>query len=260
MMRRKTVKVSVIIPALNEERFIKSTLEALRRQRYSSFETIVVDGGSTDQTAKIAEDYGASVLFFRRIDLKRRSVAAQRNLGVAKAEGEILAFTDADTLVPSSWLYSIVEKFERDPELVALSGRNSPFNTPLYLKVEYALYDLLRYVLSRLPGLSQRFLAAGYNFAIRKRTLVAVGGFDESLEKNVDGELGRRLRVMGAGKARVFLNLIVSTSIRRFRALGFWKFHAYYLYILENIVVTLPKYKFWRELVSLFDRYILLKY
>lgn len=87
--------VSIIIPAHNEERYITKTLSHIKSQSYRNLETIVVDDGSSDNTAELAKRYADKVI---RLD-KRKGVSYARNIGANIAKGEFLVFLDADTLM-----------------------------------------------------------------------------------------------------------------------------------------------------------------
>jgi Glycosyltransferases involved in cell wall biogenesis len=93
--------ISVIIPALNEEDVIEYCLQSLENQNYKNFEIIVVDGGSKDRTVEIAEKYA------RVIKQKSKTIGGARKEGTLAAKGDILAFTDADTIFDPNWLSSI---------------------------------------------------------------------------------------------------------------------------------------------------------
>ena len=110
--------VSVVIPAYNEEIFLSLCLESIKKQDYAAeYEVIVVDNASTDNTAKIARDRGAKVVYE-----SKRSPACARQKGAEVATGEIIAFIDADTQAPPCWLSTIVSRFVREPEMVVISG------------------------------------------------------------------------------------------------------------------------------------------
>ena len=101
--------LSVIIPALNEERFIGETLrrldpavQSLQSSHNCPVQVLVVDNDSKDQTAEVARGFGAIV-----IPESIRNIARARNVGARAAEGEVLFFLDADTLVPPSILSKI---------------------------------------------------------------------------------------------------------------------------------------------------------
>jgi len=101
------MKVSVIIPAYNEERYLPQTLKHIS-QALSDVpcrsEIIVVDNDSTDQTSRVAERFGAKV--FRQSE---RGISKVRNTGAENSTGDILVFVDADTLVPDALFQTIAE-------------------------------------------------------------------------------------------------------------------------------------------------------
>ncbi len=93
--------ISIIIPTLNEEEYIGKTLSCIKNHQTDSLsEIIVVDSGSTDNTVSEAEKLGVSV--YRHPELKGKKYAIL-NKGASHAKGEVLAFLDADTLVPKSF-------------------------------------------------------------------------------------------------------------------------------------------------------------
>src|SRR3989344_5752786 len=100
-----SLKISVIIPAFNEEKLLGECLESLQKQTLAKdeYEVIVIDNGSTDKTSAIAKSMGVSVYYY----IKERGPGAARAFGVTKAKGSILAFTDADTTVTPTWLETI---------------------------------------------------------------------------------------------------------------------------------------------------------
>ena len=101
-------QISVVIPAFNEEAFIRSTLKCLERQTLPRNARVVVDGGSTDRTVEIASEFADIVLLQRS-----RFVGGARNDGVRVASADIIATTDADILVPRNWLERIISDFKR---------------------------------------------------------------------------------------------------------------------------------------------------
>jgi len=111
--------ISVVIPAYNEERYLGRCLQALRAQSCpaSRFESVVVDNGSTDTTARIGRGFGARV-----VGEPVKGIAKARQTGFEAARGEVIASTDADTVVPPFWLARIAGHFARDLELGGLYG------------------------------------------------------------------------------------------------------------------------------------------
>jgi glycosyltransferase involved in cell wall biosynthesis len=101
--------VSIIIPTLNEEKYIESTLKALKNQDYKGkYEMIVADGLSKDNTVKIAKKYVDKVVL-----VKEKGIAKGRNAGAKVAKGNILLFIDADTILLFNGLTELIEPFKR---------------------------------------------------------------------------------------------------------------------------------------------------
>ena len=98
-----TETVSVVIPAFNAQRFVRDAVDSVLAQTHPSVECIVVDDGSLDSTAEVVRGYGSDV---RLIQQENRGVAAARNRGAAEANGELLAFLDADDL----WVSTLLER------------------------------------------------------------------------------------------------------------------------------------------------------
>ena len=114
-----TPRVSVIIPAYNAGRTIDAALQSVFAQTFRSFEIIVVDDGSTDDTADRVEAWGSRVMLHRQ---KNAGPAAARNRAIASARGEFLAFLDADDVWLPTKLARQVSYFERYPETGLLHG------------------------------------------------------------------------------------------------------------------------------------------
>ncbi|MBU2099961.1 glycosyltransferase, partial [Candidatus Micrarchaeota archaeon] len=106
--------VSIIVCTLNEEKRIGSCLKSINKQKFSgSFEVIVADGNSEDQTVEIAKGLGVKTVIE-----KVRRISAERNAGAKIAEGKYFLFTDADAVVPENWVQENFDFFEKQPEVV----------------------------------------------------------------------------------------------------------------------------------------------
>jgi len=99
--------ISVIIPALNEEKSIENCLISIENQDFDDFEIIVVDGSSRDRTVEIAEKYA------RVIKQRSSTIGGARREGAMAASGDTLAFTDADSIADCSWLSRINDNMRR---------------------------------------------------------------------------------------------------------------------------------------------------
>jgi Glycosyl transferase family 2 len=86
---------SVIIPTYNREHWIRQTLESVLAQRFTDYEILIVDDGSTDGTARILEEFGSKIRVFHQVN---RGPGAARNLGIQQAQGQYTAFLDSDDL------------------------------------------------------------------------------------------------------------------------------------------------------------------
>ena len=121
------ILVSVVVVAKNEERNIGACIESVLAQDYpqNRYEVIVVDGGSTDKTQAIAQRYPV-----RLVVADRAAIGYQRNIGVRNAQGEYVAFTDADCVADKQWLRKLVTALERrEADVVAVGGPNLVFET-----------------------------------------------------------------------------------------------------------------------------------
>ena len=123
------MNVSVIIPAYNEEKYLRKCLESLRNQIEKPDEIIVVDNNCTDKTVEIAQEFDARI-----IQEKKQGMIYARNAGYDNAKYEILARTDADAILPPDWILKIKKAFG-DPNLGGFSGPATYFTTPVLSEI-----------------------------------------------------------------------------------------------------------------------------
>lgn len=197
--------ISVVIPAFNEEKYLSGCLESLNKQDYprDKFEVIVVDNNSVDKTPQIAQKYGAKL-----VRCQIRGVSVSRQAGSKVAKGEIIAGTDADTMVSPNWL-SIINKYFQDPQVAAITGVVKLYSAGWlnkFLAELFPIFVRIQFLLDK-PGLS------GANFAIRKEVFDKIGGFDTKFISAEDIDLG--IRASKEGKVLFTPDLKVATSARR---------------------------------------------
>jgi glycosyltransferase involved in cell wall biosynthesis len=223
----KSPSISIIIPTLNEEHYIKLLIESIKRQNYTNFEILIVDGGSKDKTLEIAQKNGALVFKFPGY-----GEFISRNIGAKNAKGNYLLFTCADIIFPEGLLKEILEEFQKKPRLIALTGPGYPYDAPLFGKVEYIVYNIIRFFLAKLPKPLKRFSTSTNFLVIRKEYFQRTGGFLVN-DINADGLIGKML--LRIGEIKFSWNIYVYLSARRMKKMGFWNFNRHYLYVLENI-------------------------
>jgi glycosyltransferase involved in cell wall biosynthesis len=133
-MQRKTKLVSVIIPAYNAASFLEETIRSIFGQTYCSWEIIIVDDGSTDNTSSICEKFSSSKL--RVIRQQNTGVAVARNNGLLNAKGDFVVFFDADDLMSPDFLSARVGVLENEPEIGFVGGLVETF--PVAVKTRNA--------------------------------------------------------------------------------------------------------------------------
>lgn len=191
--------ISVVIPVRNEERLISDCLGALLAQQSQySFEVIVADGLSTDSTKAQAENFGVKM-----VENPSVTAAAGRNIGIACARGEIIAFTDGDCVPNQGWIESIGQAFE-DREVDAVAGRVLPCSTENHYE---AFWNHLAWnvIMPQGPdkhGITKRELRQTLvtaSCAYRRSLLERLGCFDEWFGNNAeDTDLTWRALAAGA--------------------------------------------------------------
>ena len=183
--RSKNIKVSVIIPAFNEEKNIENTLKSLAKQSYKKLETILVDDFSTDETSSIAVQKSKKF----NLDLKllwpkkhgERGIA--RNLGAKKAIGDYLLFIDADMALSKDVIKECCEEVKFNPQIKAIIIPEETFGKGFW--VECRKLEKRCYI-----G-DDRIEAARF---FEKNAFWKVGGWDEKMVSGEDWDLTTRFR------------------------------------------------------------------
>lgn len=204
-----TLKISLVIPAYNEEKYIWACLEyVLRHSDGHIDEIIVIDNASTDNTKEIAEKYpGVRVVTEHN---KWLTVARQR--GYRESNGDILAFIDADTHMPAWWAKKLKQHFESSPDIWFVSGPYHYYDLPWHKQIGNWIYRRFLWYPSYLLIW---YLWVGGNFAIKKSVLDKIRGFDTTIVfYGEDTDIARR--ASKCGKTKFALELVMPTSARRF--------------------------------------------
>ncbi|MDD1725148.1 MAG: glycosyltransferase [Methanospirillum sp.] len=217
--------ISVIIPAYNEEKRIERSLSALCSQTVprDHYEIIVVDGGSHDKTREIATQYADQVFI-----QESARVAGARNDGFNRSQFDLVATTDADSIVAENWVESVIKSFS-DPNVVLSFGPvTSIEKTP-----ENRRYSLLFNGLMKLGAYSRLYYyTLGCNTAFRKDALKRAGMY-RILDAGDDLEIAVRMRK--EGKVKFAPDMKVGFDFRRYDEFGFWKtIYEWYYIVLQG--------------------------
>ncbi|MDP1676003.1 MAG: glycosyltransferase [Bacteroidota bacterium] len=183
--------ISVIIAARNEAVLVGQLLESLVSQDYpiNKFEIIVVNDRSSDSTAAIIEKFVKqySNVQLINIELNNSDMPHKKNalqIGIAQSSFDILAFTDADCMVPKQWLNEISKQYTDNVGVVAGYSPYNKQNTNSFLR--YEEYKNSLYAVSAIE-LNNAFMCTGRNFSYRKAVYNEVGGFEE-IKKSISGD------------------------------------------------------------------------
>ena len=192
-------RISIIIPVLDEADNVATTLPALARLRHAGHEIVVVDGGSRDETCRRARPLADRVL------VTGRGRARQMNAGAAAAQGDVLLFLHADSLLPADADVAIAQALG-----VSCWGR---FDVSLWGREwSFRMIEAFMNMRSRLTGIATGDQA----IFVERETFVRVGGFpDIALMEDV--AISRRLRAIARPAC---LRQRVVTSARRWRSNG----------------------------------------
>lgn len=185
-----TRSISVLIPAHNEEEYIGKCIASVLSTGWprEHLEILVIDNCSVDSTAKQARGAGAEVLH-----APKGRIGAVRNIGLAAAKGQFVAYVDGDCEVPSTWLHSAVGLLESQASIGAVGG---PCLSPAHgTWVERSLAPS-----AVGPGFVRPVKAiATSSFIARTALLREAGGFDESLISGEDDDMSNRILSRGLG-------------------------------------------------------------
>lgn len=184
-------RVSVVIRAKNEARYIGETLEAVQGQRYRDFEVIVVDSGSTDPTPEIALQHGAKLI---PIEPRRFTYGRALNLGVRQSQGDLIVSLSAHATPENDhWLGSLVSGF-RYPAVAGVYGRHIP-------RSNVSAFELLGMHLSGVISKERRIQVDRARFSNAngafRRDLWELIPFNEELPGAEDIDWARQLQRMG---------------------------------------------------------------
>ena len=199
----------MVIPAYNEEKHIGKCLDSAINNSGNRFhEIIVVDNASTDRTSEIAMSF-SGVKIIRE---KTKGVMGARQRGVLESSGDIVAFVDADNIIPLGWFDTAQKEFRDNPSLVCLSG---PYDYYDMSKLQRALAFFYWHVIVKLISLMLGYVGNFGNMLLRRETLEKMKGLDTSIAFYGDDTDTAR-RASKFGKVKFQSNFVLLSSGRRF--------------------------------------------
>ena len=180
-----------MVPVYNGAGTIAQTVECLLRQSYSPAEIIVVNDGSTDQTAEVLNTFGPKIIAFTK---SNGGPASARNMGMKRAKAELIAFTDSDCLPDQEWLAHLIAGFD-DNSVAGVGGKIESAGTAMI--GEYI--DFVGFLNPQSDPQGEIPYLITANACFKREVLLQAGGFSERFRKpgGEEPELCWRIRQLG---------------------------------------------------------------
>ncbi|MFZ2199685.1 MAG: glycosyltransferase [Microgenomates group bacterium] len=205
---------SIIIPALNEEKYLPKLLDDLVAQTFQDFEVIVVDGQSIDQTLAKIKPFAKKLLSLKILTSPKRHVCTQRNLGAKSAKSEILIFCDADNRLPPYFLQGLKYRWESTKSDILSFWLKPDLSTPKNDAIATAINTFLELQ----NNLKPTYLLESM-FSIRQSCFRKIGGFNETIDYAEGKSLVQSASALGY-KSTIYRDPVYTFSFRRFRKYG----------------------------------------
>lgn len=214
MIAQKKPFFSIIIPALNEEKFLPLLLEDLTKQTITDFEVIVIDGRSSDKTVEKVKLFKNKLPSLSILTSEIRNVSVQRNLGASKATGQYLLFNDADNGLPPYFLEGVKYQLHVRPFDLFTCW----FNPDSELTLDKTVATYMNIIVEAASLLGQPG-AYGAMIGCRQKIYKNIGGFDPEIGFAEDAEFVNRGFKKGYSFGIIHEPRFVY-SFRRFRKIG----------------------------------------
>ncbi len=223
------MKVTAYIPCFNGASFLPGTISAILNQTHPPDELLIIDDGSTDNTAEMATRYPVRVISHE----KNKGLAAARNTAIANARYPLLAAFDVDAVADPAWLASVLDAFQ-DTQVAGAGGRllehyrDTPPDLWRSLQLGQDLGELPIVISWPMPK-----RLGGFGTVFRTSILREVGGYDERFRTNYE-DVDMCIRVLRAGHKLIFEPRAVMRHMRRdtfssiLRTSWRWDFYIHY--------------------------------
>lgn len=240
--------ISVIIPARNARNTIQKCLDSILSLNHPSYETIIINDGSKDDTAEILSKYKDITI----LETNGIGPSKARNEGIRHSKGEYIAFTDSDCVVDKEWLKELMKGFIDEKTACVGGAQLSPADESLFGKRVYEFFETAGFITDYIKsGGKMREVShnPSCNSMYRKDILVNVGGFLEGLWPGEDVELDYRIKKKGY---KVIFN--PNARVYHYRQENIEKFYNMMLRYGMAQGILVRKYGFFRaiQLIPLF--------
>ena len=223
------MKISIVIPAYNEEHYIGPCIQSVQEQHSEDiFEIIVVDNGSTDETMTTAKKFHGVIVLHE----PKKGPSHARQRGFMEAKGDYIAFIDADTRVPAGWINKIKNEFAKDQNLVCLSGPFRYYDLPPMQKF---FAELLWSISAKPTYWLTGFMALFANCVIKRAALAQIGGLDTTIAFYGD-DTNLAWRLSKVGKVKFLMEFYILGSGRRLAKEGLIK--TFFVYGISYLSVA----------------------
>jgi len=173
------IRVAVVIPAYNASSYFAQTLRSVIGQTHKALEIVIVDDGSTDDTASICRHFAASDPRIRVLSTENRGVAAARNTGIAASKSDYIAFLDADDLWHPTYIERMLSALHPLPDAWgAVYALHRIIDTEGYCMRSGSSLNARGAIFNR--HLVFRFVGNGSGFMVRRAVIDKIGGYDPS--------------------------------------------------------------------------------
>ena len=226
-------KFSIVIPALNEEKFLPNLLTSLANQTRQDFEVVVVDGASQDKTVAVAQAFASRLPSLRVIVSDKAGLPLQRNLGARATDGGWLVFIDADSIL----LPYFVERLDCFIEAHSPKLLTTWFRPDSEVSGD-AAFTLISNLFVESSLLLRRPIAPGPLTVVRREVFELVGGYTEGLTFGEDYDFTRKIAARGIA-LQILRETLYVLSLRRVRRDG--KARYIWLYARGALLVLLTK-------------------
>nr|MBI5455445.1 glycosyltransferase [Candidatus Levybacteria bacterium] len=227
--------LSIVVPTLNEEKYLPLLLESFLNQTKKNFEIIVADGKSDDKTVENANKF-KDRLDLEIIEVERKNVAHQRNAGGRVAKGDYVVFMDADYLVKKNFVEAcFLEAEKEDADLII------PFSYPITSNILWQMYFKIQNYICIVSSLFGKPFGVASGNLIKKESFLKMGGYNESVfvfEDQYFFQVAKRhkLKIKYSNKIKMYFSL---RRVAKDGVFGYFYFNIYatLYYVFKGPVV-----------------------